>query len=35
MKGVKSMTLNGVAVEGAIPIQAAGTEHEVRVVMGV
>ena len=34
MKGVKSVTLNGAMVEGAIPIQAAGTEHEVRVVMG-
>ncbi|MDO6525481.1 N,N'-diacetylchitobiose phosphorylase [Motilimonas sp. 1_MG-2023] len=33
-KGVASVTLNGVAVEGAIPVQAEGSVNEVVVVMG-
>ncbi|PKF62844.1 N,N'-diacetylchitobiose phosphorylase [Psychromonas sp. psych-6C06] len=33
-KGVKSITLNGVEVEGAIPVQAAGSVNEVIVTMG-
>ena len=34
MKGVRSVTLDGEAVEGAVPIQKTGTEHEVEVMMG-
>jgi len=34
MKGVKSISLNGKSIEGPIPIQEAGTEHEVEVIMG-
>jgi N,N'-diacetylchitobiose phosphorylase len=33
-KGVKSVTLDGRIVAGPIPVQAAGTTHEVDVVMG-
>ncbi|KKD57937.1 N,N'-diacetylchitobiose phosphorylase [Grimontia sp. AD028] len=33
-KGVKSITLNGETVEGAIPAQAAGSVNEVVVVLG-
>ena len=33
-KGVKSVSLDGVQVAGAIPPQAAGSTHEVEVVMG-
>ena len=33
-KGVKSITLNGVVVEGAIPVQPAGSVNEVIVTMG-
>jgi hypothetical protein len=31
---VKSVTLDGVRVTGAIPPQAAGSTHRVEVVMG-
>lgn len=34
MKGVKSITMNGKAVEGVIPPQAAGSENGVLVIMG-
>lgn len=33
-KGVKSVTLNGKAIKGAIPAQTAGSVNEVVVVMG-
>ncbi|WP_299019022.1 N,N'-diacetylchitobiose phosphorylase [uncultured Photobacterium sp.] len=33
-KGVKSITLNGESIEGAIPAQAAGSVNTVTVVMG-
>ena len=33
-KGVKSITLNGVVVDGPIPVQAAGSINEVIVTMG-
>ena len=33
-KGVKSIILNGNIIEGCIPIQKAGSENEVEVVMG-
>jgi N,N'-diacetylchitobiose phosphorylase len=33
-KGVKSLTLDGVRVKGAIPPQAAGSTHQVEVLMG-
>lgn len=33
-KGVKSITLNGNPVRGAIPVQCAGSCNKVRVVMG-
>lgn len=33
-KGVKTMELDGEAVFGGIPVQAAGTQHKVSVVMG-
>ncbi|MCX7746808.1 MAG: GH116 family glycosyl hydrolase [Clostridia bacterium] len=33
-RGVKSITLNGKAVEGAIPAQAEGSQNEVVVLMG-
>ncbi|WP_022940793.1 GH36-type glycosyl hydrolase domain-containing protein [Psychromonas hadalis] len=33
-KGVKSITLNGVVVEGPIPVQAAGSINSVIVTMG-
>ena len=33
-KGVRSVALNGQAVSGAIPPQAAGKTHEVLVIMG-
>ncbi len=33
-KGVKTMELDGEAVSGGIPVQAAGTKHRVSVVMG-
>ncbi len=33
-KGVKSVTLNGRPVQGAIPPQPAGSVNEVLVVMG-
>jgi N,N'-diacetylchitobiose phosphorylase len=33
-KGVKSITLNGEAIEGAIPPQAEGSVNQVHVVLG-
>lgn len=33
-KGVKTMELDGLAVSGEIPVQAAGTQHQISVVMG-
>jgi N,N'-diacetylchitobiose phosphorylase len=33
-KGVKPVTLDGQLVTGPIPVQAAGSAHEVEVVMG-
>lgn len=33
-KGVKSITLNGQAIEGAVPVQAAGSVNQVVVVLG-
>ncbi len=33
-KGVKSVTVNGQAVSGAIPVQARGSVNDVVVVMG-
>ncbi len=33
-KGIHSITLNGTPVEGEIPVQAAGTTHQVVVTMG-
>ncbi|WP_413112681.1 GH36-type glycosyl hydrolase domain-containing protein [Thaumasiovibrio sp. DFM-14] len=33
-KGIASITLNGEPIEGAIPVQPAGTTNEVLVVMG-
>ena len=33
-KGVKSITLNGESIEGAIPAQADGSVHDVLVIMG-
>jgi len=33
-KGVRSVTLDGKPVTGPIPVQAAGTKHEVVVLMG-
>ena len=34
MKGVKSITVNGITVEGTIPIMDAGSENNVEVIMG-
>ncbi len=33
-KGVKSISLNGKAITGLVPIQSSGSENEVEVVMG-
>ncbi|WNO09763.1 GH36-type glycosyl hydrolase domain-containing protein [Teredinibacter sp. KSP-S5-2] len=33
-KGVKSITLNGEAIDGPVPVQAEGSDNEVVVVMG-
>ncbi|MGC9553503.1 GH36-type glycosyl hydrolase domain-containing protein, partial [Vibrio metoecus] len=33
-KGVKSITLNGQVIEGAVPVQAAGSVNQVVVVLG-
>lgn len=34
MKGVRRLELDGAPVRGPIPVQAAGSEHQVRAVMG-
>jgi N,N'-diacetylchitobiose phosphorylase len=33
-KGVRELFLNGAPVQGGIPVQASGTENQVRVVLG-
>ena len=33
-RGVKCVTVDGKAVEGALPVFADGKEHEVKVVLG-
>jgi N,N'-diacetylchitobiose phosphorylase len=33
-KGVKSITINGEAVSGAVPVQAEGSVNDVVVVLG-
>ena len=34
MHGVKRITLNGRTIEGEVPVQAAGTANDIKVVMG-